>query len=149
MPNGRVISHCMPESTPFSIQEKMGPKIVSVRYPVTRTVTRGVTNRSMISGTILCSRFSSMLMNHTAITTGITCPWYPVRLISYRPNHTSAVGMLSAEATLQAFIRSGWIMIMPITAPRNWLPPNTFAALTATRMGRKVNAALENRWMMV
>ena len=75
MPNGRVIRYSTALSTPFSIQENTGPNMVSVRYPVASTVTSGVTNKSIISGTILCSFFSSMHMNQTAITTGITCPW--------------------------------------------------------------------------
>ena len=40
-------------------------------------------------------------------------------------------------------------MIIPITAPRNRFPPNTRAALTAIRIGRNVNAALLNRWIIV
>ena len=36
--------------------------------------------------------------------------------------------------------------VMPMTAPRNWLPPNTFAAENAIRIGRKVYAVLENSW---
>ena len=67
----------------------------------------------------------------------------------YRPNQASAVGISAAVATFQALTRSGWIMIMPMTAPRYWLPPNTLAALVPIRMGRKVKAALLNRWMMV
>ena len=39
---------------------------------------------------------------------------------------------------------SGWTMIMPITAPRYWLAPNTFAALKPIRTGRNTKAALAN-----
>ena len=74
MPNGIVIRNFTPSSTPFSRREKTGPKTVRVTYPVTRTVTSGVTNRSNISGTIVCSFFSSFDIKNTAITTGITWP---------------------------------------------------------------------------
>ena len=43
--------------------------------PVTKTLTSGVTKRSNMAGTILCSRFSKKHMTHTAMMTGITWPW--------------------------------------------------------------------------
>ena len=46
--------------------EKIGPMIVKVANAVTRTVTSGVTKRSIISGTILCSSFSSFDISKTA-----------------------------------------------------------------------------------
>ena len=36
-------------------------------------------------------------------------------------------------------------MIIPMTAPRKIFPPNTLAADTATRIGRKVKAVFENK----
>ena len=41
-------------------------------------------------------------------------------------------------ATVQAFWRLGWSIIMPMTAPRKGLPPKTLAAEKAIRMGRNV-----------
>ena len=73
-PRGSVKSHWMPYRTAFSAQTNTGPITARVRYPVTNTLTRGVTNRSSTSGTILCSRFSINASSHTAITTGITWP---------------------------------------------------------------------------
>ena len=40
-------------------------------------------------------------------------------------------------------------MIIPMTAPRYGLPPNFLVALNPTRIGRNVNAALENKLMIV
>ncbi len=45
----------------------------------------------------------------------------------------------------QALSRSGWTMIMPMTAPRYWLAPNTLAALKPISTGRNTNAALAKR----
>ena len=72
IPNGMEMSHCAPVSTHVSSWEKIGPITVMVRNPVTRTDTSGVTNRSSISGTRLCSHFSITESSNTAITTGIT-----------------------------------------------------------------------------
>ena len=73
-PKGRVSIHWIPSRIAFSAHTKIGPMMDSVRYPVTNTLTSGVTNRSSTSGTILCSFFSITDSSHTAMTTGITCP---------------------------------------------------------------------------
>ena len=44
--------------------------------------------------------------------------------------------------TFQAFIRFGWIINKPMTAPKKMLPPKTLAADTATMAGKNTNAAL-------
>ena len=64
----------MPPRIAFSAHTNTGPMTDNVRYPVTKTLTNGVTNRSSTSGTILCSLFSITESTHTAMTTGITCP---------------------------------------------------------------------------
>ena len=47
--------------------------------------------------------------------------------------------------TDQAFMRLGWIIIIPMTAPRKIFPPNTRADDTAISTGRNVKAVLDNR----
>ncbi len=42
-----------------------------------------------------------------------------------------------------ALTRLGWIMSIPMTAPRNRFPPKTRAAEMATSAGRKVNAVFD------
>ena len=71
-PMGLETSFSAPARTMVSRPEKIGPIIVNVTRAVTRTVVRGVTNRSIISGTCLCSHVSSLDMNSTASMTGIT-----------------------------------------------------------------------------
>ena len=75
MPPVEETSHLAPVSTQFSSTEKMGPMTTKVAKAVTSTVTSGVTNRSIISGTFLCSHFSTVLISNTASMTGITWPW--------------------------------------------------------------------------
>ena len=75
IPPVEVTSHSAPCSTQFSRMEKMGPMTTKVAKAVTSTVHRGVTNRSIISGTCLCSHFSTVLISSTARITGITGPW--------------------------------------------------------------------------
>ena len=74
-PPVEVTSHSAPFSTQFSSTEKMGPMTTKVAKAVTSTVTRGVTNRSIISGTFLCSHFSRVDISKTASMTGMTWPW--------------------------------------------------------------------------
>ena len=74
MPKGNAINHCTPSNIPFSINTNTGPIAANVKYAVTNTLTRGVTNKSNIAGTILCNFFSMVLNIHAAIITGITCP---------------------------------------------------------------------------
>ena len=73
-PIGFLTSHSAPTSTQDSSWAKTGPMTVNVRNAVTSTVVRGVTNRSIISGTCLCSHFSSWHISQTAMMTGMTCP---------------------------------------------------------------------------
>ena len=47
--------------------------------------------------------------------------------------------------TVQAFISAGCTIIMPMTPPRNRLPPNTRAADTATSIGSSAKAVLATR----
>ena len=63
------------DNTQLSSVAKIGPITMNVAKAVTITVVSGVTNKSIISGTTLCSLISILLITHTAITTGITCPW--------------------------------------------------------------------------
>ena len=74
IPKGIAINAFAPLRTQVSSCENTGPINVNVRKPVTNTDTNGVTKRSNVSGTILCSFFSIVHMTSTAITTGITCP---------------------------------------------------------------------------
>ena len=60
--------------THVSICPKTGPITVIDRNPATNTEQRGVTKRSSISGTLLCSHFSTAAISHTARITGMTCP---------------------------------------------------------------------------
>ena len=73
-PRGSVRSHWIQFRIAFSAHTKTGPIAASVRYPVTNTLTRGVTNRSSTSGTTLCSFFSITDISHTAMIIGMTCP---------------------------------------------------------------------------
>ena len=74
-PNSELASHFAPVSTQFSSTENTGPMMVKVTKEVISTVHSGVTNRSIISGTFLCSHFSTTLISSTASMTGITWPW--------------------------------------------------------------------------
>ena len=74
-PNGLATSTVAADNTQVSSVAKIGPITMNVAKAVTMTVVSGVTNRSIISGTILCNLISILLINHTAMTTGITCPW--------------------------------------------------------------------------
>ena len=73
-PGREPASHLAPASTQFSSTAKIGPMMVKVTKAVIRTVHRGVTKRSMTSGTFLCSHFSTVHINRTANITGITWP---------------------------------------------------------------------------
>ena len=73
-PKRELASHLAPASTQFSRMEKMGPMMVKVMNAVTSTVQSGVTKRSIISGTFLCSHFSTVDMRSTAKITGMTWP---------------------------------------------------------------------------
>ena len=74
-PKGLATSTVAADNTHVSSAANTGPMIMNVARAVNRTVVSGVTNKSIISGTILCSLISILLITHTAITTGITCPW--------------------------------------------------------------------------
>ena len=74
MPPVEVTSHLAPVRTQVSRMAKMGPMTVKVTKAVTMTVTRGVTKRSIISGTILWSFFSTVLISKTDNMIGMTCP---------------------------------------------------------------------------
>ncbi len=71
-PSREPASHLAPASTQFSRMEKTGPMMVKVTKAVTTTVQSGVTKRSIISGTFLCSHFSTVDISNTANMTGMT-----------------------------------------------------------------------------
>ena len=126
-----------------------GPMTMIVMNPVRMTAISGVKSMSSTVGMRLRSHFSTMARNHTATSTGRTVPWYPIWAIS-KPK-IDQVGMPPSSAAwpcAQALTRSGWTMIMPITAPRYWLAPKTLAAEKPMSTGRKTNAALAKRLMI-
>ena len=73
-PAPMVMSTCAPASTQFSTTENTGPMMVKVMNEVTSTVHSGVTNRSIISGTCLCSHFSMYDISRMDRITGMTWP---------------------------------------------------------------------------
>ena len=73
-PIGLATSTVAADNTQVSSAANTGPITMKVAKAVNSTVVSGVTNKSIISGTILCSLISILLITQTAITTGITCP---------------------------------------------------------------------------
>ena len=109
----------------------------SPRIDITKSVTNGVTKRSMTSGTTLRTAFSNLAPTTPMMKAGRTEPCKPTT--GMKPKKFIAVTS-PPEATTQAFGSEPETSIIPRTIPTAGFPPNTRKVDHTTKPGKMMKA---------